>query len=274
MTGPAGGLAFTPLTGQAPGTIVSNIVQVTGLDCPTVAASISGTGTPSFRVCADATCTSVVRGYSNAATTVSNGQYIQARFTAANMPGGNYTANVALGAGVSSFTASVLNWKFIFVTSVISPTQGNLGGLAGADSWCNSLASAAGLPGTYMAWLSTSAADAPNVRFNTTHGLPYRQPDAARTVVASSWAVLTGGTLANRVSATEAGGSSSGANNVFTNVTTAGGNKSTTNHCSGWTSTTGTSQVGSNNSATSTWTDSTTSTCNSAFTGNLYCVQQ
>ena len=48
----------------------------------------------------------------------------------------------------------------VFVTSTRS--RGDLGGLAGADSTCNALASAAGLAGTWVAWLSaqgTSAID-------------------------------------------------------------------------------------------------------------------
>ncbi len=268
------GFTFPSLTGQSPGTIESSIVQVAGLGCSPASASISGTGTPSFRVCADAACSSVVRNYSNAATTVSNGQYIQVRFTAANMPNTTYTANMTVGSGGGSFSASIIDWKFIFITSIWSATGGNLGGIAGADAWCNSLASGAGLPGTYMAWLSTSAADAPNVRFNTTHGLSYRSPSSARTIVANNWAQLTSGTLASNVNSSEQGGSSSGTNNVFSNVTTAGGNKSTTNHCSGWTSATGTAQMGSNNSAAAAWTDSATGSCNSGFTGQIYCVQQ
>ena len=40
----------------------------------------------------------------------------------------------------------------VFVTSTVH--DGNLGGLVGADAICNSLASAAGLAGTYKAWLS------------------------------------------------------------------------------------------------------------------------
>jgi hypothetical protein len=46
----------------------------------------------------------------------------------------------------------------VFVTS--SQLNGALGGLAGADAACASEASAAGLPGTFVAWLSTSTLDA------------------------------------------------------------------------------------------------------------------
>jgi len=45
-----------------------------------------------------------------------------------------------------------------FVTS--ATTTGNLGGREGGDALCNSLAAAAGQPGEYFAWLSTSTASA------------------------------------------------------------------------------------------------------------------
>jgi hypothetical protein len=46
-----------------------------------------------------------------------------------------------------------------FVTSV-GPTLGSLGSLAAADAYCNGRAQAAGLPGSYVAWLSTSTTNA------------------------------------------------------------------------------------------------------------------
>jgi hypothetical protein len=54
-------------------------------------------------------------------------------------------------------TASPSN--LVFVTSTEQPPS-SLGGLAGADALCATRAAAAGLPGTYVAWLSTSTADA------------------------------------------------------------------------------------------------------------------
>lgn len=48
--------------------------------------------------------------------------------------------------------------KRVFISSVTY--NGNLGGLSGADDKCNSLASAAGLGGTWKAYLSTAATDA------------------------------------------------------------------------------------------------------------------
>jgi hypothetical protein len=46
----------------------------------------------------------------------------------------------------------------VFVTSTLQ--NGSLGGLAGADAICAARATAAGLPGTYVAWLSTGSVDA------------------------------------------------------------------------------------------------------------------
>lgn len=46
----------------------------------------------------------------------------------------------------------------VFVTSTLQ--DGNLGGLAGADAICAARAAGAGLPGSYVAWLSTSSVNA------------------------------------------------------------------------------------------------------------------
>lgn len=45
-----------------------------------------------------------------------------------------------------------------FVSSTL--TTGNIGGVAGADAICNAAAQAANLPGTYVAWISTSKVNA------------------------------------------------------------------------------------------------------------------
>jgi trimeric autotransporter adhesin len=56
----------------------------------------------------------------------------------------------------ATFNTQVNN--VVFVTS--TTYRGDLGGLAGADQKCATLASAAGLTGTYQAWLSTSTTKA------------------------------------------------------------------------------------------------------------------
>ncbi len=77
------------------------------------------------------------------------------------------------------------NVKYMFVSSTTH--NGNLGGLAGADTICDDLASAAGLPdGDYMAWLSDSASS-PSTRFNQSV-IPYVSRDS--TQVAANFAQL------------------------------------------------------------------------------------
>ncbi len=55
---------------------------------------------------------------------------------------------------ISNVSITCITHNIVFVTS--TSQTGNLGGLAGADAVCAARATAAGLPGTYVAWLSTS----------------------------------------------------------------------------------------------------------------------
>jgi len=71
----------------------------------------------------------------------------------------------------------------------------NLGGYSGADSLCQSAATAAGLGGTWMAWLSTSTST-PKMRF--THStVPWQLLDG--TVIANDWSDLTSGALEHNI---------------------------------------------------------------------------
>ncbi len=85
------------------------------------------------------------------------------------------------------------NFKLVFVT--YASYNGDLGGLDGADDKCQTEADAAGLPGVYKAWLSSSTRG-PNVRFTRFTG-PYRRVDGE--IVANDWSDLTDGTIANRI---------------------------------------------------------------------------
>lgn len=66
------------------------------------------------------------------------------------------TLTLVAAAGVTANFA--LDPNLVFVTSTAS--TGNLGGIAGADALCQGRAAAAGLVGTYRAWLSTSTTSA------------------------------------------------------------------------------------------------------------------
>lgn len=91
--------------------------------------------------------------------------------------------------------------KRVFVTSTVS--NGNLGGLAGADSKCQerALAAVPTLPGTYKAWLSDDVAS-PSTRFKKA-AIPYRL--VSGTLIANDWIDLTDGTLTNPINLDEFG---------------------------------------------------------------------
>src|SRR4051812_26024409 len=69
----------------------------------------------------------------------------------------------------------------VFVSSALY--SGALGGLSGADSKCQGLAAAAGLPGAYKAWLADTTG-APISRFVHSTG-PYRLVNG--TTIAANW---------------------------------------------------------------------------------------
>ena len=89
--------------------------------------------------------------------------------------GTNATCVVPLTSDLS-VTAVFGPQTYMFVTSA-TIIAGRLGGVAGADTECATLATAAGLPGTYKAWISDTGVDA-NTRVGTggwvrTDGLPF-----------------------------------------------------------------------------------------------------
>lgn len=69
--------------------------------------------------------------------------------------GGAGGADPGIG-GAGGGEEGPFNYAFLSSTK----HTGDLGGLTGADTLCNDLATAAGLPGTYVAWLSDSNTDA------------------------------------------------------------------------------------------------------------------
>ena len=87
----------------------------------------------------------------------------------------------------------------VFVTK--AAFQGNFGGLAGADARCQAAARRAGLPGVFLAWLSTSAQPA-SVRV-VHKNVPYVMPGGIR--VADNYLDLTDGRLAHPIDRTEYG---------------------------------------------------------------------
>ena len=90
----------------------------------------------------------------------------------------------------------------VFITS--TAYDGNMGGLAGADAKCQAHATAAGLPGTYKAWLSTLDGQGPANRF-TKYEQPYVLVNG--TQVWSKFSdIASQVTLSSAVNKTETGG--------------------------------------------------------------------
>ncbi len=167
--------------------------------------------------------------------------------------------------------------KYVFVSS--STHTGSLGGLSGADAICNQLASNAGLPGTYKAWLGDST-DGPATRF-TQSSVPYVRTDENQ--IASNWADLIDASLDQPINLDENGNaapSSSGFASdcsISTAVWSAASLNGTSygNFCNNFTSTTGSAYVGDYSVTFSNWSDSCvvpTAAC--ANTAPIYCFQQ
>ena len=95
--------------------------------------------------------------------------------------------------------------KVVFVSSV--GHNGKFGGVTGADSFCQGRANAAGLSGTFKAWLSGATNNtSPKWRFSKSD-IPYALPDG--TVIADDWADLTDGTIQNPINRDEFGNQTS-----------------------------------------------------------------
>ena len=183
--------------------------------------------------------------------------------------------------------------KCVFVTSTTHDGGFGdpfLGGLAGGDQICNDLATAAGLPGTYRAWLSTvglvglQGITTPNDRFIKTIS-PYRLLNGS--TVADNYADLTDGSLQTNIDVDETGATIGAPFQVWTGTLPDGstfifnpaepGNST----CDDWRFTTdpssGTSVTGIAGDAresTSEWTTASAGLqdCDNSF--RLYCFQQ
>jgi hypothetical protein len=91
-------------------------------------------------------------------------------------------------------------------------------------------------------------------------------------VVANSWGDLANGDLTHAIDVNEIGQAVTAS--VWTKTTGSGAYVTVGDNCTGFTSTTGTGQVGSSSSTTSTWYESSAAQSCSATNIALYCVEQ
>ena len=144
--------------------------------------------------------------------------------------------------------------------------DGNLGGLAGADADCQSLALGAGLSGTFKAWLSTSTVNA-STRLGTARGFVRRDGQPFADTVSD----ITTGKILNSIDIDE-----TGANIGFTKVWTATATDGTVIPgftCLDWTDSTSSNQgdLGFTSGGPFTWTEAFSGiACSNAFQ-HLFC---
>jgi DNA-binding beta-propeller fold protein YncE len=184
----------------------------------------------------------------------------------------------AAGLGISG------GYDLVFVTT--GTYNGDFGttaanAITAANNDCTTAASAAGLQGTFQAWIASIAngsggANDPVTTFVDQTGNSYEEVNG--TVVASNWTGLISGTLTNKINIGPSGTTVTG--DAWTNVGTNGvaehNGSSTADNCAAWTTASGSDHgyYGLLSSATSTWTygSSNTATCSTAE--HLYCFQQ
>ena len=162
--------------------------------------------------------------------------------------------------------------KLVFARGVGS--TGNFGGVTGADALCQSSATAAGLLGTYKAWIADStASSAPATRF-VQSTVPYKLVDGSQ--IAANWSDLVDGTLADNIGLNENGQSITviavAATNVNANGTQIG--TAATDHCNNWSTGASTFIRGDVRNTDSTWTNSTSGYACGAGAKNFYCFEQ
>ncbi|MBA3550018.1 MAG: DUF4215 domain-containing protein [Nannocystis sp.] len=164
----------------------------------------------------------------------------------------------------------VLNGLRVFVSS--SVYSGNLGGLGSADAKCKSLADAAKLGGTWMAWLSDGLSS-PSGRFMSKGG-PRLYVRLDGKIVANNWAALVSMPLLAPIDITEKKLPAGNADHVWTNTKPDGTVATGLQNCGGWFSANG-NVDGVNGRRTdmdAKWTQEGDDQCNAQ--NRLYCFEQ
>ncbi len=159
------------------------------------------------------------------------------------------------------------NHKIVFVSS--TKYHGSMEGASGADSRCSNLAAAAGLPGTYKAWISTSSSS-PGSRFSKSMG-PYMLPDLT-TIVAENYADLTDGTIQHTINREEHNVQIA-TEEIWTGTSSSGAVTAATT-CSDWStfSSLWNGETGRTSATNSAWTSQGDDKCN--VYKRIYCFQQ
>jgi hypothetical protein len=142
--------------------------------------------------------------------------------------------------------------------------------MAGADAICQRHAAAAGLKGTFKAWLATSDVNTPKRLFTTGGAGGYRLVGGA--TVANDWADLVDGSIAGGINTNEIGVAVTGY--VWTQTNRFGELGGYGIGCSGFTTTAGVGRVGRAGESASTWVSSVDNQSCATPNLSLYCFEQ
>ena len=159
-----------------------------------------------------------------------------------------------------------MNEIIIFVSSNIFD-DGNLGGISGADTSCNNLASGASLGGTFISWLSNDTLNAIDRIPGDFSGLPFVGTDDVK--VADDLTDLTDGSIDSMINKNETGYAITDEDHVFTGTDTDGtaGN----DNCDNWNNPAVDNMRGKSNEVSTKWTNENTKEC--SHSSRLYCFQ-
>lgn len=162
----------------------------------------------------------------------------------------------------------------VFVSSLVS--EADFGSVAAADAICVSLATTAGLGGSWKAWLSDGSTDAIS---HIADRAPWYTPDESTVVVQDYADLSTSGATIN-INKDENGATVTAGAAVWT-ATSATGLKTAPYHCSNWTSNGDSGGVGDSTwvgevgGAGAAWTYGQASDCGQSFgTARIYCFEQ
>ncbi len=275
-----------------PGVSIAPVSPTAGLDALVCSVSVASTDADLESVTYTVAWTFGGAPWTGATmTTTLPGDTIPGGSTSAGLYQCSITPVAALASGTPDTASVTVNppapvGKIVFVTSTLQ--NGNLGGISGADSRCQTRANAAGLSGTFKAWISGSSySSSPASRFTRSTTLPYVRTDGQ--VVANDWADLTDGAIQNPINVDEFGTAQPTPSFAwsFTRVDGSQGLFGSSSedcyggdcHCSNWTTTqtqgnpTQGSAVARVNFTNDDWTDySFGNFCGSSY--RLYCFQQ
>ena len=161
---------------------------------------------------------------------------------------------------------------FVSSTTVLGGDIGNSGGAVTVDGRCQTLATAAGLDGTFKAWISDDSTS-PSIRFVKSKA-PYVRMDGTK--IANDWAGLTSGTLFVAINRDEKNAVAGGLIQTWSDTAIDGteipSNANGTN-CQGWKPPTGNfGSFGDCTAVDAKWTNASYGSCNATW--RFYCVEQ